>query len=282
MATKYYPSCGCFTRRVILGLVAPYNDSCPAICGTNIDIIGISDNFTDDGWYLQVDASNLVYMESNVIIETVPCDSGIAYYLLQADEDTSFNFWFNGSAWEGMAQVYFEWALTGLDFDYSVLLNQNTSSLVDTLVQITYDGTTFTTIDSFNGDTSAGTPTTTSNIFKYRLVNTWNDCPYYFESCPYFKGEYWDYLVSASDTDSTIGIYATIGTTATGFELNLQTSEDAGTTWITQQTNLPISDFDGLTRIDTNLPVSAAPFLTRIQLVSPLGCVHYSLEAPIF
>ena len=53
---------------------------CPTICGTDIEIVGISDNYTVDGWYLESGASNLVYMESGVITQTVACPSGLANY----------------------------------------------------------------------------------------------------------------------------------------------------------------------------------------------------------
>ena len=73
--------CNCYTRRVLLGLLPdPNADSCPTICGTDIEIVGISDNYTVDGWYLEFGASNLVYMESGVITQTVACPSGMANY----------------------------------------------------------------------------------------------------------------------------------------------------------------------------------------------------------
>lgn len=87
MSTKTYNYCGCFMHRVFLGLVAPYNEQCPAICGTDIDIVGIyQGDPVADGWYLRqgagasAEVAEIVYIESDTITESRVCDSRIADY----------------------------------------------------------------------------------------------------------------------------------------------------------------------------------------------------------
>ena len=74
---RYFPTsqemANDFIRVVLCGC-------CPEICGTDIDIIGVSNAFTVDGWYLENGASNIVYMEANVITQKVPCPWGLAGY----------------------------------------------------------------------------------------------------------------------------------------------------------------------------------------------------------
>lgn len=269
--------CNCLTRMQILGIIPVDSNNCPSICSAASEIIGISDSYTVDGWYAQVDASNLVYMEGGVITDTVPCESGIAAYAVQVDEGTDFILWFNGTSWEGMATVHFEWNAE-LVFDYAIMLNPNTTSALNTLLQITYNGTNFTTITSFNSDTSSDQLTTTSNIFKYRVVNTWNDCPYYFESCPYFKTDYWEFFVVG---DTNIGgnhAITCLASNITGMTVDIEGTTDGGTTWSVIAADVPASEFDGADAIEVSVPFSET-FKARLKITSPLDCVSYSVES---
>jgi hypothetical protein len=251
---------------------------CPTLCGTDVNIINTSDQYTVDGWYAQVDASNLVYMEGGVITDTVPCASGIAAYAVQANEDTAFILWFNGSSWEGMATVHFEYSGSGLDFNYEVLLNPNTSTLLNTLVQITYDGTTFITASTFDNETGNGTISASSNIFKYRIVNTWDDCPYYMENCPYFEPTYWEFFVVG---DTNIGgnhAITCLASNITGMTVDIEGTTDGGTTWSVIAADVPASEFDGADAIEVSVPFSET-FKARLKISSPLDCVSYSVES---
>lgn len=261
----------------LLGIIPVDSTNCPSICSAASEIIGVSDSYTVDGWYAQVDASNLVYMEGDVITDTVPCASGIAAYAVQVDEDTAFILWFNGSSWEGMATVHFDWSVD-LNFDYTITLNNSTSSLTNTLLQITYNGTDFSTVASFNGDVSTDLTTTTSNIFKYRVVNTWDDCPYYMESCPFFKVDYWEFFVVG---DTNIGgnhAITCLASNITGMTVDIEGTTDGGTTWSVIAADVPASEFDGADAIEVSVPFGET-FKARLKITSPLDCVSYSVES---
>ena len=185
MATKF-PPCGCFMHRVFLGLVAPYNDSCPQICGTDIDIIGISDNFTDDGWYLQVDASNLVYMESDVITETVACESGLANYILVSGSViTAPHIWQDGS-WQRAMYVELISQNVGVDFTLSVLIEDYFANPVTGVAQISEDGGvtytpvgTLTDTDLTTGAEVTFLTTATSYIYQVVVTDTVTGCQFF-------------------------------------------------------------------------------------------------------
>ena len=184
MATKYYPTCGCFTRRVILGLVAPYNEQCPAICGTDIDIIGLSNSFTVDGWYLEYDAPNIVYMESGIITETVECPSRLADYGHPNGINSGYEapHVFADDFWTPVSEVTLI-NTGGTSNEIRVYVNSNYTVGSSLLVEYSLDGgATWLELGSsteFNDPTQFPFDLGT-NIFIYRTILTLADgCQYY-------------------------------------------------------------------------------------------------------
>jgi hypothetical protein len=283
MATKfnqrYSPLCGCLQHRINLGLVAPYNNSCPTLCGTGFHILEISDNYSVDGWYLQVDASNLVYMESNVITQTVSCPSGIANLYLVAGENTSWGAYFTGGSWQLIAEVHFLWD-SGLDYQVIIAINALITGLVGTQIQASFDGTNYDTATTFDGNDFNGILAFERENFDYRIVFNWNSCPYQFDGCPYYPPEFWQYQVpSATDFAGNWQLFAVLVTLAesAGFTFDMEGSTDGGTTWSVCAANIPYAAFDGSTNINTNVAYPT-PFRTRIKITSNLGCISYSEE----
>jgi len=149
---------------------------CPEMCEAPLGgIIGISKSFTADGWYLQADASNLVYMESNVITQTIPCSSGLADYGHEGGDTFSgyeYPHIFYSGSWSQLTEV-------------NISISEATTYLVQFYVDINYVfGTNFTANFQYSTDSGATwitaistTEVTTNqnfdfgtNDFFYRLV----------------------------------------------------------------------------------------------------------------
>ena len=159
---------------------------CPQICGTDVAILGLSDGFTVDGWYLQVDASNLVYMESDVITETVACESGLANYILVSGSViTAPHIWQDGS-WQRAMYVELISQNVGVDFTLSVLIEDYFANPVTGVAQISEDGGvtytpvgTLTDTDLTTGAEVTFLTTATSYIYQVVVTDTVTGCQFF-------------------------------------------------------------------------------------------------------
>ena len=271
--------CNCYTRRVLLGLLPdPNADSCPTICGTDIEIIGISNDYTVDGWYLQFDASNLVYMESNVITDTVACSSGFAqlvfelvasnYDLIGVFSSATWNYMGNASVSE-----------SGLDHTFNINLNYTDS--LNNQLQVTYDGITWEAVYSTDGSSINYVYTASSHNFRWRVLNYFEECPYYLGTtdgiCPIIKSDEWGYSIqSAADNGGLWEIYP-FATIASGYSVNVEISTDGGTTWGDLRVNYDPALLDGSTPLGTGITYGVS-FKTRLKLISTLDCESYSVQ----
>ena len=185
MATKF-PPCGCFMHRVFLGLVAPYNDSCPVICGSDLFIIGISNNYTVDGWYLEQEASNIVYMESGAIIETVPCDTGLANYGHANGRSYEYPHYFNGGQWVYLINVTQE-LVSGTEYNLTVELDTTYNwGVASGVLQYSIDnGATYIDIGTFEYSPSSLPPYLftfdegTNDFILRAIVTLENGCQFF-------------------------------------------------------------------------------------------------------
>ena len=204
---RYFPTsqemANDFIRVVLCGC-------CPEICGTDIDIIGVSNAFTVDGWYLENGASNIVYMESNVITQNVPCPSGLADYGHNAGLNSGYeapHFFSAGGEWLPFIEVANFKDNGGFEYEVTVYGSSEYNWAGSTqLVQYSTDGGT-TWIDGASAGEVLidGTPitfNTGTSSFLYRTVVTNGG------GCQFFN--------PAPDTGSpSYGIYyATIDMTA--------------------------------------------------------------------
>ena len=271
--------CNCYTRRVLLGLLPdPNADSCPTICGTDIEIVGISDDYTVDGWYLQWDESNLVYMESGVITDTIACDSGYAQLVFEPSIGTyQLLGVFSAGAWTFMGSANV--SETDLDHDFDIQIN--VTDALNTQLQVTYDGTTWTTVYSADSGTIDTTYSASSHNFRWRVLNYFEECPYYLGTtdgiCPIIKSDEWGYSIpSAADNGGLWKIYP-FATIASGYSVNVEISTDGGTTWGDLRVNYDPALLDGSTPLGTGITYGVS-FKTRLKLISTLDCESYSLQ----
>jgi len=171
---------------------------CPAICGTDIDIVGIyQGDPVADGWYLRqgagasAEVAEIVYIESDTITESRVCDSRIADYGHPNGINGGYeapHYYNSGGDWLPMLEVGlkdlgsndYEFTIWGADpFPYDIA-----GSTI--LVQYSTDGGT-TWIDGGTADgTSLGgtfipvTFNTGTNTFIYRTIVTLaNGCQFY-------------------------------------------------------------------------------------------------------
>ena len=171
---------------------------CPAICGTDIDIVGIyQGDPVADGWYLRqgagasAEVAEIVYIESDTITESRVCDSRIADYGHPNGLNSGYespHYYNSGGDWLPMLEVGlkdlgsndYEFKIWGVDpFPYDIA-----GSTI--LVQYSTDGGT-TWIDGGTADgTSLGdtfipvTFNTGTNTFIYRTIVTLaNGCQFF-------------------------------------------------------------------------------------------------------
>lgn len=281
MATKF-PPCGCFMHRVFLGLVAPYNDSCPTVCESpSGEILGDSSAFTVDGYYVEDGQSNIVYMESGVITETFPCASGIVDYHIESGTRFYYGYVFiSGSGWETRGYIDQTENLDFINFECSLSINGNSSDNIDNKYQISYDGSTWEDILVFSGDTAAPNFAASSPVFVSRVFFTWNGCPYYMEHpdglCPLIAEDTWQFSVPSYVGDPVV-IYP-LAIIPAGFTVDIEGTTDGGTTWTAFQVNVDPALLDGTNEFTTGYSVT---FITRLKMTSTLGCVYYSKETSI-
>ena len=159
---------------------------CPQICGTDRDIIGISDGFTVDGWYLQADASNLVYMESGIITETVACESGLANYILVSGSVIAAPYIWHEGFWQRVMYVELMSQNVGVDFTLSVLIENYFANPVTGVAQISEDGGvtytpvgTLTDTDLTTGAEVTFLTTATSYIYQVVVTDTVTGCQFF-------------------------------------------------------------------------------------------------------
>jgi len=159
---------------------------CPAICGTDIDIIGISDNFTDDGWYLQVDAKNLVYMESDVITETIPCPDGLADFVISLGTATAAPAVWHNDSWQPLIIVDLIGQDIGTSFTLSTTIEDWFTNPCTGSVQISTDGgLTWTEVGALtnqqllDAEQVVFDTTETSYIYRVVITDTVTGCQYY-------------------------------------------------------------------------------------------------------
>lgn len=176
--------CICYTKRQILGVFP--SDNCPSICGTDINIVGVSNNYTVDGWYLQEDASNLVYMESNVITQTVPCSSGITDLIISIGGSTAAPAVFHNGAWSPLIITELTDQVLGLNFKLATTIEDWFTNDCTGVCQISEDaGVTWTTVGTMdNSDLISGTPllfdtTAMSYIYRVVITDTVTGCQFY-------------------------------------------------------------------------------------------------------
>ena len=271
--------CNCYTRRVLLGLLPdPNADSCPAICSAETPIVGVSSAYTVDGWYLQFDASNLVYMESGVITDTVECASGFAQLVIE--ESVAFyrlNAVFSSGAWTFMGSANV--SETDLDHDFDIQIN--VTDALNTQLQVTYDGTTWTTVYSADSGALDTTYSASSHNFRWRVLNYFEECPYYLGTtdgiCPVIKVDEWGYSIpSAADNGGLWKIYP-FATIPSGFTVNVQISTDNKATWGDLRVDYDPALLDGATPLGTGVTYGSE-FDTRLQIISTLECINYSVE----
>lgn len=178
-------------HRIFLGLVAPYNEQCPALCGTDVTIIGLSDSYTEDGWYLQVNDSNIVYMESGAITETVPCESGMADLAIVSGAVVGTPYvWHNGS-WNPLITVELKTQNIGVDFTLITQTEDYFANELTGVCQISTDGgTTWTDVGTItNAELQIGTEvifntTETNYIYRVIVTDTVTGCQFYNPSPP--------------------------------------------------------------------------------------------------
>lgn len=174
-------------HRVFLGLVAPYNEQCPSLCGSDLFIVGISNSYTVDGWYLEFGFMNLVYMESGNITETVPCESGLADYGHPNGINGGYeapHYFTQGGEWLPLLEVKIR-DNGGFNYDFTVFgsdeYDWNGST---TLIQYSTDGGTVWIDGGSDGppqdDGTTINVTTGTSSFIYRTIVTLaNGCQFF-------------------------------------------------------------------------------------------------------
>ena len=287
--------CNCYTRRVLLGLLPdPNADSCPAICSAETPIVGVSSAYTVDGWYLEESLSNLVYMVSGSITQTVPCSSGLADYGHDNGNqfngyeyphiyDTLNNYWIPlmevkvtlSSGTEFRCEVHVSWGF----------LDNSSTGVFQTSID---NGSTWQDTISFN--INAGVPDVTFDIgttnFIYRTVVTdfVTECEFFNPSeigwaaiCPTIDPSVYDYAIgSAEIVDGNWTIYpsGSIPSTSTA---TVQGSIDTGSTWFNITSPLPYNFFDG----SNGVPTGQSALYTRLLVTDQYGCESYSVESTV-
>jgi len=170
----------------LLGIIPVDSNNCPSICSAASEIIGISDSYTVDGWYLQVDASNLVYMESNVITQTVECPDGIADFSITVGTSTAApTVWYNDS-WQPLIIVDLKTQNVGVDFSMTTQIKDWFTNECTGLAQISTDGgTTWVDVGTMtNSELTGGlevvfNTTETDYIVRVIVTDTVTGCSYY-------------------------------------------------------------------------------------------------------
>lgn len=179
--------CNCYSRLVLLGILPDPNAStCPTLCGAGFNILEISDNYTVDGYYLQVDASNIVYMESGIITETIPCESGFAdFHQSSGNTVAAVAVWHNNT-WDVLITVTLASQDFGIDFQLETIIGDWFTNPCTGVCQISEDGgVTWTQVGTMtNAELIAGSavtfPTTAENyIYRTIITDTVTGCSYY-------------------------------------------------------------------------------------------------------
>ena len=159
---------------------------CPTLCGTGFHILEISDNYTVDGYYLQVDASNIVYMESGIITETIPCESGFAdFHQSSGNTVTAGAVWHNNT-WDVLITVTLVSQVLGVEFQLETVIGDWFTNPVTGVCQISEDGgVTWTQVGTMsNEDLVDGlilTFPTAAESYIYRVIvtDTVTGCQFY-------------------------------------------------------------------------------------------------------
>jgi hypothetical protein len=159
---------------------------CPTLCGTDVNIINTSDQYTVDGWYMQVDASNLVYMEADTIIETVPCESGLADFKITSGAVTfAPAVWHNGQ-WDGAIAVELIGQDLGNNFTLTTTIEDYFTNPCTGSVQIsTNGGSTWTEVGTLtnsqlvDGEQAIFDTTETDFIYRVIVTDTVTGCQFY-------------------------------------------------------------------------------------------------------
>lgn len=274
---------GIYALRMI-GSGAP-EPGCPALCGSDLSLVGISDNYTVDGWYVAVDGQELIYLESGIKTDETTCTSGFAALYWPVDNE-------NPNLYQGpYAYISGEWIpMMRYNFDAS-----SSPEVAVQLVADEYFDTETTTAaveikNTIGGDWSdvsgislAGDPVSISseNCFMVRIkVTDVNGCIFYGYGpngravCADIKSGDFQYAVPSADCCPYI-IYPTADISfINGYNLSvdIQGSLDEGTTWFNIASGIDPAQLDGLTPFETN----QNSLVTRLKLTDPFGCIHYS------
>jgi hypothetical protein len=178
--------CNCLTRMQLLGIIPVDSTNCPSICSAASEIIGVSDSYTVDGWYLQIDASNLVYMEADTIIETVPCESGLADFKITSGAVTIAPAVWHNDSWQPLIIVDLKTQNVGVDFSMTTQIGGWFTNECTGLAQISTDGgATWVDVGTMtNSELTGGlevvfNTTETDYIVRVIVTDTVTGCSYY-------------------------------------------------------------------------------------------------------
>jgi len=178
--------CNCLTRMQILGIIPVDSNNCPTLCGTGFHILEISDNYTVDGYYLQVDASNIVYMESGIITETIPCESGFADFHQSSGNTVAAGAVWHNDSWQPLIIVDLKTQNVGVDFSMTTQIEDWFTNECTGLAQISTDGgATWVDVGTMtNSELTGGlevvfNTTETDYIVRVIVTDTVTGCSYY-------------------------------------------------------------------------------------------------------
>ena len=250
-------------------------------------IEGISNAFTVDGWYLQHDGQNFVYMESGVIVgDPVPCVSGIAGYYLESNNhfDGGISgphmFSINDSTWHAIFETSFIENMDGVSLDANYWTD--TDLITPTSVTLEHkdapDADWHQEATSTNGTDLFSMPFTSSLTIRMTLLL--NGCTYRNPAvlgnvvCKEHKPEDFEYAVPSADPPGPEWVIYPIALIPAGLSPSIQGSTDAGSTWFDIATDVDPAAIDGL----TPYPTGSTSIRTRLRLTDIWGCVYISSE----
>lgn len=250
-------------------------------------IEGISDVFTVDGWYLQYNAQNLVYMESGVIVgDPVPCASGIANYYKNLNLHFTngfagpYKFDTVGGSWQPILDTEFLENGDGVTLDVGYWTNADIINLESVTLFHKDAPDSEWHEEASSSDSSGAFSMPYTNSLRLKMVMVADGCSYSNPGvlgevvCKERKSNDFQYQVPSADPPGSQWIIYPIAVIPEGLTVDMQGSTDAGGTWNNLFTDVDPATIDGLTPFATG----STSIRTRLKFTDIWGCIYYSEE----
>ena len=252
-------------------------------------IEGISDVFTVDGWYLQYNDQNFVYMASGVIVgDPVPCPSGVANYF-HPDGDVFTNglagpHKFHEGSWKNMMITEFTEAGDGVTLNAGYWINSDIVIVESvTLYHKEAPDAEWHEEASSSNDTGAF-EMPNENSLRLKMVLVADGCSYSNPGvlgevvCKERKSNDFQYAVPSANCCPyeifPIAVIPDAFSTTNGGSVDIEGSTDSGSTWFAIEENVDPALIDGFNGFQTGLN----SLRTRLKFTDIWGCIYYSDE----